>query len=67
MAHSLSVPPWFCTHASAECSMGQPRHCVVCDRDMDRFSADANARNDDALDADDTGNAIDADAGVDAT
>ena len=52
--------------------MGQPRRSAVCDRDMDRFSADANARNDDAIDADDTDNAIDADtkgtdAGVDAT
>ena len=31
---------------------------------MDRFSADANARNDDALDADDTDNAVDAVARV---
>src|SRR5215813_6194291 len=46
--------------------MGQPRRFALCNWGMDRFSADADARNDDELDADDTDNGVHADARVDA-
>jgi len=46
--------------------MGQPRRFALRDRGMDHFSADADARDDDALDANNADNAIKAEARVNA-
>ena len=46
--------------------MGKPRSFALRDRDVDHLSTDADAWDDDPLDADDTDNAVNSDTSVDA-